>query len=192
MTKLHSDLQNKEFWYGDITLVPNRLPDFERDEVDLTTNFTKRIKIRTPFVSSPMDTVTEGDMAILMALYGGIGIIHYNFLNIEDQIREAVRVKKFEAGFVYNPIVLSPQNVINDVYEISKKHGFFSAPITEDGTLNSKLVGIVTHRDVRYRKDMKTKLKDIMTPKEKLIVAQKKDTVDKKDLDYLLLTMILR
>ena len=184
MAKLHPILQNKEFWYKDITLIPNRLPDFERDEVDLTTNFTKRITLKTPFVSSPMDTVTEAEMAILMALMGGIGVIHYNFLTIDEQIEEVEKVKKFQAGFVFNPVVLSPENTIKDVYNVAEKYGFFSVPITENGTLNSKLMGIVTHRDVRYRKDFETKLKEVMTPREKLIVAKKSDTVDKNDLHF--------
>jgi len=194
MAKLHPDLQNKpcrrasslrgrEFWYKDITLIPNRLPDFERDEVDLTTNFTKKIVLKTPFVSSPMDTVTEAEMAILMALMGGIGVIHYNFQTIDEQIKEVEKVKRFEAGFVFNPVVLSPENTIKDVYNIKEKYGFFSVPITEDGTLNSKLMGIVTHRDVRYRKDMDTKLKTVMTPREKLIIGKKSETVDKNDLN---------
>jgi len=129
MAKLHPDLQNKEFWYKDITLIPNRLPDFERDRVDLTTYFTKRLKLKTPFVSSPMDTVTEGEMAILMALLGGIGVIHYNFLTIDEQIEEVEKVKRFEAGFVFNPVVLSPQNTVKDVYGVNDKYGFFSVPI---------------------------------------------------------------
>jgi len=182
MAKLHPDLQNKEFWYKDITLVPNRLPDFERDEVDLTTNFTKNIILKTPFVSSPMDTVTEAKMAILTALFGGIGVIHYNFSTIEEQIKEVEKVKRFQAGFVYNPVVLSPHNTIKNVHDINDRYGFFSVPITEDGTLNSKLIGIVTHRDVRYRQDMEAKLKDVMTPREKLIVAKKSETFDKNDL----------
>jgi IMP dehydrogenase len=182
MPKLHSDLQNKEFWYKDITLIPNRLPDFERDDVDLITSFTKRIKLKTPFVSSPMDTVTGSEMAILIALMGGIGVIHYNYSTIDEQIEEAEKVKRFQAGFVLDPIVLSPENTIEDVYKINERYGFFSCPITENGTLNSKLVGIVTHRDIRYRKDMETKLKDIMTLREKLIVAKKPETVDKNDL----------
>jgi len=182
MAKLHPELQNKEFWYKYITLIPNRLPDFERDEVDLTTNFTKRLKLKTPFVSSPMDTVTEGEMAILMALLGGIGVIHYNFLTIDEQIEKVEKVKRFEAGFVFGPVVLSPQNTVKDVYGVNDKYGFFSVPITEDGTLNSKLSGIVTRRDIRYRRDMETKLKEVMTPREKLIVAKKSETVDKNDL----------
>lgn len=183
MAKLHPELQNKEFWYKDITLISNKLPDFERDEVDLTTNFTKRIVLKAPFISAPMDTVTESEMAIVTALYGGIGVIHYNFPTIDGQIEEVEKVKRFEAGFVFNPIVLSPQNTIRDVYSINEKYGFFSTPITEEGTLNSKLVGIVTHRDVRYRNDMETKLKDVMTPREKLIVGLSAETVDKNSLD---------
>jgi len=182
MAKLHPELKIKEFWYKDITLIPNYLPDFERDEVDLTTNFTKKIILKTPFVSSPMDTVTEAEMAILMALLGGIGVIHYNFLTINEQIEEAEKVKRFEAGFVFNPVVLSPKNTIGDIYNVADKYGFFSVPITEDGTLNSKLSGIVTHRDIRYRKDMETVLKEVMTPREKLIVAQKSETIDKNNL----------
>lgn len=183
MAKLHPDLINKEFSYQDITLVPNRLPEFEREEVDLTSYFTKRTILKTPLVAAPMDTVCESKMAILMALFGGIGVIHYNFPTIDEQIKEAEKVKRFEAGFIFKPIVLSPQNNIGDVYKISEEYGFFSVPITEDGTLNSKLTGIVTHRDVRYRKDMETKLSEVMTPKEKLIVAQKKDTVGKNNLE---------
>jgi len=182
MAKLHTDLKNKEFWYKDITLIPNRLPNFERDEVDLTAHFTKSIILKTPFVSASMDTVTEAEMAILTALMGGIGVIHYNFSTIDEQIKEVEKVKKFQAGFVYNPVVLSPQNTIKDVHNINEKYGFFSVPITEDGTSNSKLVGIVTHRDIRYRKDMETKLSQVMTPREKLIVAQKAETFDKNDL----------
>ena len=182
MAKLHLDLQNKEFSYQDITLTPNRLPDFERDEVDLTSYFTKKTILKTPLVSAPMDTVCESKMAILMALFGGIGVIHYNFPTIDDQIKEAEKVKRFEAGFVFKPIVFSPQNNIEDVYRVSKEYGFFSIPITEDGTLKSKLVGIVTHRDIRYREDMKIKLGEIMTKRDKLIVAEKKDTVDRNDL----------
>ncbi len=184
MAKLHQDLINKEFQYKDITLLPNRLPDFERDEVDLTTHFSKNIELKVPLVSSPMDTVTGAEMAILMALEGGIGVIHYNFQTIDEQIEKVEKVKRFKAGFIHNPLVLSPQNTIKDIYEINDKYGFFSLPITEDGTLNSKLKGIVTHRDIRYREDMETKLEKVMTPREKLRIAFKKDTVDKNDLDF--------
>lgn len=189
MAKLHSDLQNKEFWYKDVTLIPNLFPDFERDEVDLGTHFTKRIKLKAPFVSAPMDTVTEAEMAIVMALHGGIGIIHYNFPTINDQIEEVEKVKKFQAGFVFKPLVLSPENKIKDVYNVNEKYGFFSVPITADGTLNSGLLGIVTHRDVRYRQDMETRLKDVMTSRERLVVVKKSETIDKNNLSLAIKTL---
>ncbi len=184
MAKIHPSLLNREFWYKDITLIPNKLPDFERDEVDLSTYFTKGIRLKTPFVSSPMDTVTGAQMAILMALFGGIGVLHFNYSTVEEQIEELEKVKRFEAGFVFQPVILSPRHTIRDVYLINEKYGFFSVPITEDGTLKSKLVGIVTHRDIRYRQDLQTPLAKVMTPRRKLVVAKKELTVDKNDLEY--------
>lgn len=185
MAKLHPNLLDKEFWYQDILLVCNRLPDFEREDVNLTSQFSKNIILKTPFVSSPMDTVTGAKMAILMALMGGIGVIHYNYDTIEEQIQEAEKVKRFEAAFVTQPVVLSPKNTVADIYQIAQKHGFYSVPITQDGTLKSKLVGIVTHRDVRYsetKKEMAMPLAKIMTPKKKLITGHKKETLDKNDI----------
>jgi len=182
MASLHPQLKKKEFAYKDITLIPHRLPDLERDEVDLTTQFTKRIKLKTPFVSPPMDTVTEAPMAILMALFGGIGVIHYNFPEIEGQLAEIKKVKGFEAAFVRNPICLGPDNTVGDIYKINEEYGFFSTPITEGGTLKSKLIGIVTRRDVRYLEKMDTPLGKIMTPKAKLVTANRKTTLDKHDI----------
>jgi len=183
MAKIHLQLKNGEFSYQDITLIPNQMPGFERDEVDLITHFTKRIKLKTPFVSSPMDTVTESQMAILMALFGGIGVIHYNFSTIDEQLFEAKKVKRFEAAFVKKPICLSPHHTVGDVYGINEEYGFFSTPITEDGTLKTKLVGIITRRDVRYLENMKIPLEKIMTPKEKLITAHRKNTLDKNNIE---------
>lgn len=185
MIKLHLDLINKEFWYKDIILVCNQLPDFERKEVNLTTQFSKNIKLKIPFVSSPMDTVTSSEMAILMALVGGIGVIHYNYETIEEQMVEAEKVKRFEAGFVRNPVVLGPKNTVADLFQVAEKYGFYSVPITQDATLNSKLVGIVTRRDVRYLetdREIKMPLAKIMTPRSKLITAPKEKTFDKGDI----------
>jgi len=132
-----------------------------------------------------MDTVTEAKMAILMALMGGIGVIHYNFETVEEQVKEAEKVKRFEAAFVTKPVVLSPKDTVGDIYQIAEKYGFYSVPITQDGTLKSKLVGIVTRRDVRYletKKEMKIPLAKIMTPRSKLITAPKEKTLDKQDI----------
>src|SRR4030065_2746710 len=123
MLKLGNNLQDKEFWYKDIILVCDKLPDFERDEVNLTTFLSKNTILKTPLISSPMDTVTESKMAILLALMGGIGVIHYTFKTIEEQIAEAEKVKRFEAGFVLKPLVLGPNSQVTDVLEIAKKHG---------------------------------------------------------------------
>jgi len=184
MAILHPALKNKEFWYQDVLLICNNLPDLEREDVDLTCQFSTNIKLHTPFVSSPMDTVTEYDMAILIALMGGIGAIHYN--NTPDQqANEAEKVKRFEAAFIKNPIVLDPNNKVSDVFNIAQKYGFYSVPITNDGTQNSKLVGMVTHRDVRYletKAQMQMPLNKVMTPITKLVSAPQEKTLNKNDI----------
>src|SRR3989304_468111 len=147
--------------YNDFILLPGHI-DFSRDEVSLETNLTRNIKIKRPLVSSPMDTVTEAKMAISIALLGGIGIIHYNN-TIEEQVREVRRVKRFENGFITEPVVLSPNHTIKDVENIKETHGFSGIPITEDGTLNTKLVGIVTKRDIDFVRDRNKKLREVMT-----------------------------
>ncbi len=147
--------------YSDFILLPGHI-DFSLNEISLETDLTRNIKIKRPLVSSPMDTVTESKMAISMALLGGIGIIHYNN-NIGDQVREVRRVKRFENGFITEPVVLSPNDTIRDVDNIKEMYGFSGIPITEDGTLNTKLIGIVTKRDIDFEEDRTKKLKEVMT-----------------------------
>src|SRR5690349_17077411 len=132
MAVLGKTLLENEFWYDDILLICDNLPKVEREGVSLTSHISRNIELKTPFVSSPMDTVTESRMAILMGLMGGIGVIHYN-LPIELQAEEVKRVKQFESAFIRNPVVLGPKHTVGDVYEISRTKGFFSVPITEDG-----------------------------------------------------------
>ncbi|MEP9410089.1 MAG: IMP dehydrogenase [Candidatus Brocadia sp.] len=147
--------------YNDFILLPGHI-DFTLDKISLETSLTRNIKIKRPVVSSPMDTVTESKMAISMALLGGIGIIHYNN-TIEEQVKEVRRVKRFENGFISEPVVLSPNHTIRDVDILKEMYGFSGIPITEDGTLNSKLVGIVTKRDIDFEEDRTKKLKEVMT-----------------------------
>lgn len=109
-----------------------------------------------------MDTVTESEMAINMALQGGIGIIHYNN-EIREQKRLVDRVKRYENGFITDPKTLSPDHTVGDALDIKNRYGFMGIPITESGGMNSKLVGIVTKRDVEFIRDLHTPLGDIMT-----------------------------
>ncbi len=154
--------------YSDFILLPGHI-DFTLHDVSLETNLTRNIKLKRPLVSSPMDTVTESKMATSLALLGGIGIIHYNN-TVEEQVREVRRVKRFENGFITEPVVLSPDHTIRDVDAIKETHGFSGIPITEDGTLNTKLVGIVTKRDTDFEENRTRKLKEVMTTQ--LITAQ--------------------
>lgn len=153
--------RGKGLTYDDFIILPGYI-DFQASEVDLETNVTRNIRIKRPLVSSPMDTVTEWKMAAYLALLGGIGIVHYNN-SIEEQVEHIRKVKRFENGFIIDPVVLSPQNTVMDVDKIKREHGFSGIPITEDGTLGSKLVGIVTNRDIDFEKDRSRPLSEVMT-----------------------------
>lgn len=135
---------------------------FGAEDVSLVSRITRNTKLCLPLVSSPMDTVTESEMAINMALQGGIGIIHYNN-TIRDQKREVDRVKRYENGFITDPKTLSARHTVRDALDIKNRYGFMGIPITESGGMNSKLVGIVTNRDVEFVRDQDTPLEDIMT-----------------------------
>ncbi|CAF2591332.1 unnamed protein product [Rotaria sp. Silwood2] len=140
----------------------------------LQSKLTKLITIKTPFVSSPMDTVSESSMAIAMALNGGIGIIHHN-CSIDYQVSEVRRVKRYEQGFITDPLTLGPTNTVADVYAIKKLHGFSGIPVTESGKINSKLLGLITFRDIDFLpKDQRSTIpvSQVMTPIEELITAK--------------------
>ena len=149
------------YTYNDYIILPGFI-DFAASDVDLSTQATKGIKINVPFVSSPMDTVTEAQMAIHMALYGGLGIIHCNN-SIEGQCDEVRRVKRFENGFILDPFTVSPDASLSTLDEIKARHGFSGCPVTEDGKLGGKLLGIVTTRDHDFVTDRSIKVSEIMT-----------------------------
>lgn len=163
------ELSSTGITYRDYLVLPGYI-DFHSTESDLTTRLTRNITLRRPIVSSPMDTVTEDKMAIAMASLGGIGIIHYNN-SLEEQVRLVEKVKRYKNGFIIDPIVLSPEHTIEHIHRIKQKYGFSGIPITEDGTRNSKLVGIVTNRDVDFESDDSILLRQVMTPLERLITA---------------------
>jgi IMP dehydrogenase len=114
--------------YNDFLVLPGKI-DFPSSVVSLESRLTKNITLKTPFVSSPMDTVTEADMAIHMALLGGIGIIHHNS-SAEDQAEMVKKVKKFENGFINDPVVLSPGTTIGEAKALKQELGFAGFPVT--------------------------------------------------------------
>ena len=123
---------------------------------------TRNIRVNVPLLSAAMDTVTESRLAIAMAQQGGIGIIHKN-LSVEEQASEVDRVKRSESGMIVNPITLSPTNRIYEALDLMKKYRISGVPITEDGSKEGKLVGILTNRDLRFESNLDRPISDIMT-----------------------------
>ncbi|KAI8910188.1 IMP dehydrogenase/GMP reductase [Gorgonomyces haynaldii] len=149
--------------YNDFLILPGYI-DFPASKVSLETKITKRYTIKTPFLSSPMDTVTETDMAVHIALNGGLGVIHHN-CTVAEQAEMVRQVKAFENGFITNPLCLTPEHTVQDVLDVKAKHGFCGIPITQNGHMNSKLLGMVTSRDIDFLstpEDRNKKIKDIM------------------------------
>lgn len=140
------------------------------DEVDLTTRFSANVTISSPIVSSPMDTVTEGRMAIAMALMGGIGVIHDN-CTADAQAKEVSMVKLFNNGFIMDPYVLSKDHTVQDVDNIRQQFDISTVLVTEGGVMGNRLMGIVTSRDIDFIEDRTTRLAEVMTPKTKMIVG---------------------
>merc|ERR1719188_959190 len=150
------------YTYDDLICLPGRI-DFGVHDVQMESQFTRTIKLKTPIVSSPMDTVTESKMAIAMALEGGIGIIHTN-MPIEAQALEVSKVKKFECGFITDPICIKMDLLLSDLDKLREQCGFSGFPVTEDGKVGSRLLGMLTKRDTDFVRDRSsTRVVDIMT-----------------------------
>src|ERR687891_380945 len=161
--------------FDDVLLVPRHstvLPS----AVDVSSWVTKNIRVNVPLLSAAMDTVTESRLAIAMAQQGGIGIVHKN-LSVDEQAAEVDRVKRSESGMIVNPITLSPTNRIYEALDLMKNYRISGVPITQDGSKEGRLVGILTNRDLRFETNVNRPISDIMT-KENLITVPVGTTLD--------------
>ena len=159
--------------FDDVLLVPREshvLPH----ETELKTRLTKKIELNIPLMSAGMDTVTESRMAIAMARQGGIGIIHKN-MTIEEQAKQVDRVKRSEHGIITDPFYLSPTNSIKEALDVMANYRISGVPIVDE---EMTLVGILTNRDVRFEEDLEQDIKNVMTPKEKLITGKEHISMD--------------
>ncbi|EEQ32844.1 inosine-5'-monophosphate dehydrogenase [Microsporum canis] len=147
--------------YNDFLVLPGYI-GFPASDVTLQSPVTKRISLNVPLLSSPMDTVTEHSMAIHMALLGGLGVIHHN-CSADEQAEMVRKVKRYENGFILDPVVISPKTTVAEVKELKQKWGFGGFPVTENGDLRSKLVGIVTSRDIQFHPEMSDPVTAVMS-----------------------------
>ncbi|KAH9808763.1 IMP dehydrogenase/GMP reductase [Melampsora americana] len=175
---LHELMDSTKFGgltYNDFLLLPGHI-DFSASEVSLDSRITRNISLKTPFISSPMDTVTETDMAITMALLGGIGIIHHN-MPAQLQASMVRAVKKYENGFITDPVCLAPGNTVSDVLAVKESQGFCGIPVTDTGKLGGLLLGIVTARDIQFRSPDQP-LSAVMTHLSDLVVGPQGITLE--------------
>ena len=172
------------FTFDDVLLVPQAssvLPT----EASTETRFTRTIKLGIPLVSAAMDTVTESKLAIALAQAGGMGVIHRN-LTVERQAEEVRRVKRFESGIVINPITIAPDAKLAEALRLMTDFGISGIPVVEaatDGGRSGKLLGILTHRDVRFASDPDQPVWELMT-RDKLVTVR--ETVNKDEAKRLL------
>ena len=159
-------LLQKALTFDDVLLVPAHSAILPKD-TSLKTRLTRNITLNIPLLSAAMDTVTESRLAIAMAQEGGIGIIHKN-LTAKEQAREVAKVKRFESGVLRDPITIPPTMKIRDVIALSAQHGISGFPVVE----GSKVVGIITNRDLRFEEELDAEVRSKMTPREKLVYVK--------------------
>jgi IMP dehydrogenase len=161
--------------FDDILLVP-RHSTILPSQVDIGSRLTRRIRLNVPILSAAMDTVTESRLAIAMAQQGGMGVVHKN-LSIEEQASEIDRVKRSESGMIVNPITLSPAHKIYEALELMKRYRISGVPITDDGSKEGRLLGILTNRDLRFEVRTDRPIDEVMT-KENLVTVPVGTTLD--------------
>ena len=152
--------------FDDVLLVPAHSAVLPQ-QVSLETRLTPHIKLNIPLISAAMDTVTESRLAIALAAQGGMGIIHKN-MSPEQQAREVLQVKKYEAGVIRDPVTVNPETSIGEVMQITRANNISGVPVVD----GSDLVGIVTSRDLRFETRFDDPVANIMTPRERLVTVQ--------------------
>ena len=152
--------------FDDVMLQPAYSEILPR-EVALATRLTPTLSLNIPVISAAMDSVTEARLAITLAQEGGIGIIHKN-MSPEEQARQVLRVKKFESGVISDPITVAPNTSIREVIDLTKLHAISGVPVVE----GEDLVGIVTHRDLRFETQLDAPVSSVMTPKDRLVTVR--------------------
>ncbi|WP_462391511.1 IMP dehydrogenase, partial [Parasutterella excrementihominis] len=165
-------LLQKALTFDDVLLVPAYSNVLPRETV-LSTQFTRDLRLNIPFCSAAMDTVTEANLAIALAQEGGIGIIHKN-MTAQAQAAEVNKVKRHEAGMVADPITIGPDMIVADVIRLTREHNISGLPVVQ----GEKVLGMVTHRDLRFEDRMDAKISEIMTPAERLITIKEGATLD--------------
>ena len=159
-------LVQKALTFDDVLLLPAHSVVLPRD-VKLATKLTRNISLNIPLVSAAMDTVTESRLAIVLAQEGGIGIIHKN-MPTESQAAHVAKVKRFESGVVKDPITIPPSMTVREVLNLIRQHKISGLPVVE----GSRVVGIVTNRDLRFETNLDQPIRNIMTPKERLVTVK--------------------
>src|SRR5688500_6532386 len=174
-TSHQSKLAGHALTYDDVLLVP-RYSDVLPRQVDISTQFTRTIRLNMPLVSAAMDTVTEAALAIALARHGGIGIIHKN-MPIEQQAEHVQRVKRSESGMILDPITLTPESTVNDALVLMKRYSISGVPIVNG---HQRLVGIVTNRDLRFHPERGLSITEVMTS-DNLITAPEGTTLEQAE-----------
>jgi IMP dehydrogenase len=165
-------LLGKALTFDDVLLVPAYSQVLPRD-TSLATRLSRHIALNLPLVSAAMDTVTEARLAIAIAQEGGVGVVHKN-LTPRQQAAEVARVKRYESGVVRDPITVTPDTTVRQVVDLSRQHGFSGFPVLEGRTV----VGIVTNRDLRFESRLDAPVREVMTPRERLVHVQEGATLD--------------
>ncbi len=175
--------------FDDVLLVPKYSDITSRAQTDLSTKLSRNISLNIPFLSANMDTVTESNMAVTMAREGGIGIIH-RFLTIEEEVKEVLKVKRAGSVMIENPYSIGPDQTVNDAIKYADEQGVSGLLVTDS---ESKLIGILTNRDLKFESDTSKLVKDVMTKdvvtgKPGISLEEAKDILHKHRIEKLPLT----